>query len=382
MTGDIEGILELGGVAAVEVAASHLTERGAKPGTCKNCAKPLLGAYCAVCGQPTKTRRRSIRLLVHDFFLDLLNFDSKVLRTARALLLQPGELPKAFRQGRMVPYTPAIRLYLFVSLLFFVLLSVTGIAIVQLEVTATPVKIIRDAQGNTFMENPAYDKDDENDPDVKKFIPRLIPVDKKKANQPGGMFSYSNEAHFFKRIGSFPSKLTPEQRKRLLKAVDFKVEGPDGTKVAKFEKGFDGTMQKLAADPAALNGPLTTWIPRALFLLLPLYAFVLALFHVRRRKDFYLVDHLVFSLSVHTFAFVTVIAAVGLAQLLPGEWVATGVFLAISIYIFLAMKNFYEQGWIMTTLKFLLISSTYTIFCLLPAMACVFALSLFGDPFG
>ncbi|MBV9905631.1 MAG: DUF3667 domain-containing protein, partial [Alphaproteobacteria bacterium] len=263
MADDIEAILELGGVAAVEVAASHLAERGAKPRSCKNCAKPLLGAYCAVCGQPTKTRRRSVALLLHDFVVDIFNFDSKVLRTARALLFQPGELPKAFREGRTVPYTPAIRLYLFVSLIFFALLSLTNIAIIQLEVSAKPIKIVRDAQGNAFIANPAYDPKDK-DPDTAKFIKPMIPIDKEKANRPGGLFNYSTEAYFFKHKGAVHSTLTPEQRARLARINDLRLGNPKQKKaISVFEKGFDGFMERLAADPAALNGPLTTWIPRA-----------------------------------------------------------------------------------------------------------------------
>ena len=174
MVGDIEAILETGSVAAIELAASALAERGEHHGACANCTKPLIGPYCAVCGQPTKTRRRSVRLLVHDFIVDFVNMDSRILRTARALLLQPGELPAAFRKGQTQPYSPAIRLYLFVSLVFFVLLSATNIAIVQFEIKATPQKVIW-VNGNPFIANPAYDKDDD-DPDVKKFIKPLIPI--------------------------------------------------------------------------------------------------------------------------------------------------------------------------------------------------------------
>ena len=148
MVDDLGAIFETGGAAAVELAASALAERGAKTDTCTNCGKPLLGPYCAICGQPRHTHRRSVRSLIHDFVVDFVNFDSRILRTARALLFQPGELPSAFREGRTQRYVPAIRLYLFVSLIFFILLSLTGVAILQLRVEATPVKLIYDAQGN------------------------------------------------------------------------------------------------------------------------------------------------------------------------------------------------------------------------------------------
>ena len=380
MTDDIEAILETGGAAAIEIAASALAERGAKTGNCANCTHTLVGPYCAICGQPSKTRRRSVRHLVQDFFKDLVNFDSRILRTGRALLFQPGELPKAFRENRTVPYVPSIRLYFFVSLVFFVLLSLTGIAIVQVIVTATPIKIVW-VNGEAYYANPAFgqmDAADANDPDVKKFVPRLIHMNKAKALRPGGHFTFSTQAYFFARIGAYHTTLTAEQRQRLLEVPNIQFDGKAKATAATFQRNFDDTMAKLAADPAALNAPLTTWMPRALFLLLPLYALILALFHVRRRKDFYLVDHLVFSLSIHTFTFVALILAAGLAQVIAGEWVAWLLFAVISLYIFLAMKRFYEQGWWMTSLKFLFISGIYTVFCLLPAVGGVFAISFFG----
>jgi len=380
MVGDVEAIFETGSVAAIELAASAMAQRGERPGACANCAKPLVGPYCAVCGQPTKTRRRSVRMLVHDFVVDFINMDSRILRTARALLLQPGELPAAFRRGQTQPYSPAIRLYLFVSLVFFVLLSVTNIAIVQFEIKATPQKVIWQ-NGQPFVENPAYDKD-ETDPDVKKIIKPLIPIKREKALRPGGLFNYSEQAHFFSRIGAYHQNLPKAARDRLLDPGIVKVEGPGQKQADWMEKNIYGTLNKLAADPAALNGPLTAWLPRVMFLLLPLYALLLALFHVRRRKDFYLVDHLVFSLNIHTFVFVVLMLSVGLAQIMSGELVTWVFFIAMSVYIFLAMKRFYEQGWVITTVKFLLISGIYCIFFLAPAMVGVLALSVFGGNLG
>ena len=108
------------------------------------------------------------------------------------------------------------------------------------------------------------------------------------------------------------------------------------------------TMTTLAHDPTAVNGPLTNWIPRALFLLLPLFAGLLALFHWRQRKEFYFVDHLVFSLNIHSFAFVVLIAAVWLAQVLTGGTVGWLALVAVGAYLLLAMKRFYGQGWFWT----------------------------------
>jgi hypothetical protein len=79
---------------------------------------------------------------------------------------------------------------------------------------------------------------------------------------------------------------------------------------------------------------------------------------------------------------VILLVAAGLAQLLPGASVAWALFATLSLYIFLAMKRFYEQGWMMTTVKFVVISGIYMFFFLLPVMAAALALSFFGGDIG
>lgn len=377
---DLEGLIELGTIAAVEVAASELAARGEEARACPNCGAKLIGPYCAVCGQERDTHRRSVYALVHDLVIDIISFDSRVLRTAKALVLQPGELATAFREGRTRRYVPAIRLYLFVSLIFFLVLSLSGLALMQLQVTATPVKVTRDAQGNPFIANPAYDPDDS----TLKKLPKLIPVDRKKADRPGGLYSFGTHVHFFAPIGKFQAELTPAEKERLRNinvTVGFADTDEERKQMEKttnwLQTHIYGGIQKLAADPAALNGPLTTWIPRALFLLLPLYALLLAIFYWRQRKTFFFVDHLVFSLGVHTFTFVALIAAAGLAQILSGGTVALLFLAAMTIYIFIAMKRFYRQGWFWTTMKFGTVSFIYTIFFLIPALATAIAMSFF-----
>ncbi len=380
MTGDVEAIIETGGAAAVELAASALAASGTATGTCANCKKPLLGPYCAVCGQPRLSGHRSVHDLLYAFVKDVINFDSRILRTARALLFQPGELPKAFREGRTQPYVPAIRLYLFVSLVFFVLLSVTNIGLLQLEVVAKPMKVVW-VGGKPFIPNPASDPKDA-DPDEKEVVPPLIPIDPQRALQPGGPFDYMTKEHFFAPLGIYHSNLPPAARQQLLALPLRMADAKDPDASSFMQKYVYPAVKRIAADPTALNGPMTTWIPRALFLLLPLYALLLALFHIRRRKEFYLVDHLVFSFSVHTFSFVLLMVAVGLAQIWGGGDIAT-LFLAVcSLYIFLAMKRFYEQGWVLTAVKFVFVSGIYFVLFLVPALLGVLALSAFGDSLG
>lgn len=379
---ELEAILETGGAAAVEMAASALLERGGKVGHCANCGHPMIGPYCAVCGQPLNTHRRSLKHLLHEIVKDIVSFDSRILRTAKALLVEPGELPRSFLEGRTQRYMPAVRLYLFVSLIFFVILGVSGIAILQLELVAAPQKIMYDANGNPFIPNLAYDP---SDPDLKD-VPKNIQLPKEEVSRMGAHYAFETKVYFFAPIGAhhktLPQAALDQLQYREFKA-DLKSAGQDAAKKKTQEKTVKiwldthlfGGFRRLATNPAALNEPLTTWIPRVLFLLLPLYALLLAAFYRRQRQKFFFVDHLIFSLSVHTFTFVALIVAVGLAQLVSGEWVFWFLLASIGVYVLLSLKRFYEQNWFWTGLKFVFISGIYVIFLLLPTLCGVVALS-------
>jgi hypothetical protein len=379
---DLEAILETSAVSAVEIAASAMAERGTAVEPCPNCGKPMIGAFCAVCGQPRDIHRRSVWGLVKVLAEDIASADSRIMRTGWALVTRPGELARAFREGRTQRYLPALRLYLFVSLIFFLVLGVTNTALMQLVVVATPTKITW-INGEAYTPNPAYDKDDE---DMRMF-PKMIKMSKEKALKPGGHFNYSSKIYFFSKIGAYRTTLSPEARARLKDAsADVEIgERPKASDKAKVEAAaktkswferrvFDG-LQRLADDPAALNSSLTTWIPRILFLLMPLYALLQALFYIRQRKQFYFVDHLIFSLTIHTFGFVLLMLAAGAAQFLSGEMVAGGTALIGGLYTLIATRNFYRQNWFWTVVKFVSVSFFYICFCALPAMGAAVILS-------
>jgi hypothetical protein len=377
---DMEAILETGAALGLEYAATRLAEQGTPPRKCANCGAPLVGPYCAMCGQEPDMHRRTVASLAHDLFEDIASFDSRILRTARALLLKPGELPLAFHEGRTRRYVPPLRLYFFVTLVFFLILGGFNIAIMQLQVVATPLKLVYDAKGNAFLPNPAYDR---GDPDQRR-APRLIPLPKNDVARDFAHYRYSTQVHFFAPIGEYHSTLPAAALSRLKKAqTDLgvsisKERNPKKRAEAKALKGWldkhvFGGMARLAANPAVLNEPLTTWIPRILFLLLPLYALLLAAFYWRQRKKFYLVDHLIFSLSIHTFTFVALLVAAGLAQILSGEAVFWLFLLSIGIYVLLSIHRFYQQSWTWSVVKTLAISGIYTIFFLVPALAGIIA---------
>ena len=378
---ELEGILETGGVLAVEIAASAMAERGCVSANCPNCGHPLIGPYCAICGQPHNTHRRTIGNLLHEFFKDIVSFDSRILRTARALLVQPGELPRAFREERTQRYMPAVRLYLFVSLLFFLFLSATGLAFVTLHLEIQRTVYTHDAAGHVFRNVngkatavPGLKSDTKGK--ISLADPRLskIEVPNLKADGSDSDNNVSTNMRFFQRIGSERSNVPTDVKANIERVRKEMIK--DNESQGWFMRSLNNTLARLETDPAALNGPLITWIPRVLFVLLPLFAVLLALFYVRKRKEFLFVDHLVFSFTIHTFVFVVLISAAILAQLIAGEWVALVAWLAMSFYFFLSLKRFYGQGWWMTSLKFAGIAFVYSTFLLFPALLSALVISL------
>lgn len=379
---EFEAILETGGAAAVELAASAVAARGGKTMPCPNCATPMIGPFCALCGQPLNTHRRSLGHLLHELAKDVASLDSRILRTAKALAFQPGELPKAFREGRTQRYVPAIRLYFFVTLLFFLFLSATGIAIMQFEFVVDSYRMVHDNLGRIYkIEGSKRTLMPGLKADAKGIVhPAAVgnDVEFDLGMKADGSVSnnLSSKLSFFQRIVPAKTKPSPELDAALKSVqVDLLVNGQKSTG---FTKAFYDTLEKLKTDPAALNGPLENWIPRILFVLLPLFAVLLALFYRGLRKHFFFVDHLVFSLSIHSFVFMVLIGAAIAAQCLPGMWVARLVLLVLSLYLFLSLKFFYGQSWVRTGFKFVGITFTYAVFFLAPALLFALVASVLG----
>jgi len=93
------------------------------PNTCRNCQSPLDSAYCPNCGQRDIDLERPTINLVSDVLEEIFDVDGRAFRTLRALFRQPGLLTSEFLAGRRRYYTAPIRLYLLISVSFFVLIS-------------------------------------------------------------------------------------------------------------------------------------------------------------------------------------------------------------------------------------------------------------------
>jgi len=99
--------------APAPASASGLAPR------CDNCGASVPGRYCGSCGQRLEPPVHSLGHFVGVAAEDLTHADSRLWRTLGTLLVKPGVLTREFLAGRRARYLPPVRLYLVVSVVFF-----------------------------------------------------------------------------------------------------------------------------------------------------------------------------------------------------------------------------------------------------------------------
>jgi len=82
----------------------------------------VIGHYCHNCGQENLEPKETVWHLVQHFFNDITHFDGKFFETVKYLLRKPGFLSLEYTRGRRMSYLNPIRMYVFTSAIFFIIL--------------------------------------------------------------------------------------------------------------------------------------------------------------------------------------------------------------------------------------------------------------------
>ena len=90
---------------------------------CPNCGHDRPERYCPRCGQSNREFAQSIWPVVGEFFRETFGVDSRLPRTLKLLLFQPGHLTVEFSRSRRANYVSPVRLYLISNIVVFLLLS-------------------------------------------------------------------------------------------------------------------------------------------------------------------------------------------------------------------------------------------------------------------
>ena len=339
---------------------------------CENCGALLTGRWCSQCGQAAIDYRRSFRHVIVDVLDSFLNWDSKFFATIGWLIARPWHLTNQFLAGRRVPYVHPLRLYLLVSILFFFVINYWAKSI-----HADPSKLSADDRADIAAEL--------NDPDIPPAVKARIrgALEAKGRTQPEAQTSPSPQTAVTPQpsvIGSpAPSVTSPSPSGDFRPLVQFDKPPSD-----KFEKWLEQrAKEKMGEHGSKMALFITTLfsnLPYMMLCCIPLFALVLKVLYVRKRV-FY-IDHLVYALHIHSFAYLAIMLIVlitlGLNRSIPGAfagWIIAALWITFAAQIFLSIRRVYRQGWFFTVFKFFLGGFAYFI-VLTVALAVTFFITI------
>jgi hypothetical protein len=142
--------------------------------------------------------------------------------------------------------------------------------------------------------------------------------------------------------------LTPEQRATIERSIS-RAPGP-----------LKPLLETLYRDPAAFRRRVLETLPRVMFVLVPAFAGLLALFY--RRRPFTV--HLIFALHLHAFLFLAMTIP-QLSNLTRNPRIAQAAGLmvgaAIVAYALAAMRRVYRDGWPKVVIKAIGLTASYAV---------------------
>ena len=294
---------------------------------CLNCNHPLKDSdtFCPNCGQKKISRKDfSFHHLIGDSFLDYFHFDSRFFRSFLPLIFKPGYLTNEFLRGRRVRYFHPFKLFLVISVVYFLLLS--------------------------FPHSKHTDKD---------MINRTVRIKqdsgkiKDNADRLDLHFEYNKETMALQPPDTIRKKLLTMTMDQY---IDITYPGTTGLSKYILER----VIRISISTGQSFYEILVRNSSKMIFILIPLVALLLKLLYIRRKRLFY--EHLVFSLHFHAFLFLLLILSWLTGFLFD---VPMGIILLISlVYMFFALKKVYGQGTGKTILKLVLLSLAYLLIAL------------------
>jgi len=322
---------------------------------CLDCGAVLTGEYCASCGQHIKHHVHSTPAMVGEFIEDLLHADHRVWRTIKPLLLQPGFLTKEYLAGRRTRYTPPFRLYIVLSLIFFLTASLSGDGLAIVDKSGEAYSL-EPAAGQTQA---AYPLDPQAAEQLTEFLTR---IDKDKRQETR------------ERLEASLRRIPTDQQAQVVTGMSNPCSPSALGRALPESLSGRGQLLDICRNVAADNGKefsreLRKHVPQMMFFFLPLIALFAKVLYVGSKR--YYAEHLLFFVHFHAFVFLVLATNNVLGRVLGwfgSGWpqsiaglLTTAAVIWTPIYLYRAMRNVYGQGKFFTLTKFSLLLVGYAI---------------------
>jgi hypothetical protein len=377
---------------------------------CSNCKAQLNGPYCAQCGQDSESTIKYFWLVMLHLLDDIFSFDSRASRTLWPLLTRPGFLTNEYILGRRVFYVPPLRLYLFISIIFFISLKFFAVSentsIINIRIDENTIPQVTTHIGELEQKRDLLLTKEVQNQQLQSEALRLLEQDLEKYKRyKTDLASEGNKIgkaiivelvdleHEQFNLGK-PLLASDQERYSNLTLQLAKVRNGEKVNLLSIGSNSDGTFslpilsaQKnamlndvvnqleekaskvLEGDTDPLLEQIINTLPQLMFLLLPLFAGLLKITYLFSKRLY--MEHLTVALHSHSFVFITVLLLefIDMTQdqvSASWQWTGTGLhvvsifFLAwIPVYLFIMQKRVYKQGYIVTVVKYAVVGIAY-----------------------
>ncbi len=337
---------------------------------CLNCGTRLTGQYCGNCGQRARSRLISLWQLLSEAFGDLLEFDSRLWRTLIPLLIRPGQLTRDYLEGRRARYMPPFRMYLVLSVIFFVVAFFDPRDDLSLLFEPEPPPPPEEAgEAEAGDEEDSEDEAGEAAPTEEEIRDGAREAIEGLHEQ--GILADEQVDEALAALdeepddGDFNFSVDPDTGDCTLTGHE---EMPEWLQRRLTKDRLEEICERVGADEGKTLGNLVLDnIPVALIVLLPFLALVLKILYPLSRR--YFVEHLLFFVHFHAFFFLILTLQILFARLadllrIP-DAVSVLVLVAASfyipVYLYKAMRSVYGQGHFFTLTKYVVLAVAYSV---------------------
>ncbi|RLD28604.1 MAG: hypothetical protein DRI75_06150 [Bacteroidetes bacterium] len=334
---------------------------------CKNCEQEheVGFGFCPHCGQKTN-EDLTVGVLFYNTISNYFSFDARFFKSFIPLMFKPGILAKRFIQGKRLLYLHPAQMYLFISVVFFFLYSFKVREASQSVDKALQEINIKSNDSTSILTNPvvfdslAIKKLSEslkekqiitgmNDEDLQKLDSLINNSANQDEINKSLSFDFSQ-----KKVDSLIASGASDEV--ILKEIGMSDDA------GYFAKKFYSQILKFykSRDGGSILQSFYDTIPLALFILLPIFAFLLKLLFYRKGPFSH---HLVFSFYFFSFLFTVFAIILGVNYIweVPDS-IDTLLILSTFFYLFFAIKRFYGQGWFLSFFKTCVTTFVYLIF--------------------
>lgn len=237
--------------------------------TCQNCGNEVQDRFCSHCAQENTETRQPFHFLFAHFLEDFTHYDGQFWKTIRYLLFSPGKLTNEYLAGKRQQYVAPVKLYIFLSFIVFFVPTLFPDSGNKKELVHITNETIKDGVA-----------DSASDKLVKQELDSLPPIKI-------GEHDIESKADFDSLAKATKKKELGWIRPIVNKYYDLKGKGNSNDEIIeKFQESFIHIL------------------PKALFVYLPIFAFLLWLFHPK--KEWWFFDHGIFTLHFFSFLLLSI----------------------------------------------------------------------------